>query len=359
MSKRWVRACAWAVACVLVALAGAHAVRVVRRPPAVTVVVAQVEDVSRMLAVTGRIEAERVVRVSPQFPGRVTQLLRDEGDRVCAGEILARLEDISAVSAVREQQAMLASRRRELAQAMRDLGRTRRLAASGAIVATELETAQLVVTRARDDVARLSAILASGRAQLVLTAPFDGTIVRRDGQLGQVAGPTTALFELATLDATRVSAEVDERYVLALRPGMAAQILAVGTSTAPSAATISYVGQIIDPQTGAATVRFAYREAGPDEAARVIGMSVDVNVQVAFVRAAVTIPREAIGSDGGQRFALVVIDNRVERRVIEIEDWPAASVVVRSGLAAGERVIADPSAAVAGDRVRTTVHAGV
>ena len=346
MSKRWVRACAWAVACVLVALAGAHAVRVVRRPPAVTVVVAQVEDVSRMLAVTGRIEAERVVRVSPQFPGRVTQLLRDEGDRVCAGEILARLEDISAVSAVREQQAMLASRRRELAQAMRDLGRTRRLAASGAIVATELETAQLVVTRARDDVARLSAILASGRAQLVLTAPFDGTIVRRDGQLGQVAGPTTALFELATLDATRVSAEVDERYVLALRPGMAAQILAVGTSTAPSAATISYVGQIIDPQTGAA-------------AARVIGMSVDVNVQVAFVRAAVTIPREAVGSDGGQRFALVVIDDRVERRVIEIEDWPAASVVVRSGLAAGERVIADPSAAVAGDRVRTTVHAGV
>ena len=140
---------------------------------------------------------------------------------------------------------------------------------------------------------------------------------------------------------------------------MAAQILAVGTSTAPSAATISYVGQIIDPQTGAATVRFAYREAGPDEAARVIGMSVDVNVQVAFVRAAVTIPREAVGSDGGQRFALVVIDDRVERRVIEIEDWPAASVVVRSGLAAGERVIADPSAAVAGDRVRTTVHAGV
>ncbi len=355
--RTWhLRAIVWTALIGLAVAAGAQAVRVARRPAEVAVVHARAEDVTRVLAVTGRIEAERAVVVTPQFAGRLTEIVRREGDVVRAGDVLARLEDTAATSAVVQQRLALSSRRTELAQANRELSRVQRLVATGAVPVTELEAAQLVATRATDDVARLAAMLQSGRSQLLLSAPFDGTIVRREGELGQVVGPSTPVFEIATVDASRVSAEVDERYVGALRPGMRAEIVAAGAAHAPEAATVAYVAQAVDPQTGAATVRFAYASM-PKGA--LMGMSVDVNVQVAFVPAAITVPREAIGGDRANAYVLVVVGERVERRAVEIEDWPAPSVVVRSGVKAGELVVLDPTAAVVGAQVRTAVRDGV
>ena len=48
-----------------------------------------------------------------------------------------------------------------------------------------------------------------------------------------------------------------------------------------------------------------------------------------------------------------------ERRAITVEDWPAASVVVLSGIVAGDLIVLDPTAAVAGARVRIEVRDGV
>ena len=67
-----------------------------RRPPELLVAAAHVEDVTRVLAVTGRIEAERTVLVTPQFVGRLTEIVRHEGDRVKAGEVIARIADTAA-----------------------------------------------------------------------------------------------------------------------------------------------------------------------------------------------------------------------------------------------------------------------
>lgn len=339
----------------LVGVAGAGAAQVLRivcRPPEVLVVAVQVEDVSRMLAVTGKVEAERTVLVSPQFSGRITEIVRHEGDSVEKGQLLARLADMSATSDVRQQQAALSSKEQDLAQAQRDFARTASLAASGAVASAELESARLLVVRAQEDVRGLSAILEKGRLQLVLLAPFDGTIVRRDGELGQVVGPQSTVFEIATVDAARVSAEVDERYVRKLRPGMRAEILPVGTDEASLPATVSYVAQAVDPQTGAATVRFAYDDAPKNV---LLGMSVDVNVSVETIPSAVTIPRESVGGGGDHPFVLVVADGRVVRRDVTIDDWPAPLVVVRSGLQPAELTLVDPKGAAPGARARAKV----
>jgi len=292
------------------------------------------------------------VLVSPQFAGRITEIVRHEGDRVTRGEILARLADTSARSTLLQQEAALSSREHDLSQTERDLARTSSLVASGTIASAELESARLLVSRATDDVRRLSAVMMEGRAQLVLLAPFDGTIVRRDGELGQVVGPQSTVFEIATADAARVSAEVDERYVRALRTQMPAEILPVGADDAPLPAKISYVAQAVDPQTGAATVRFAYEHP---PANILVGMSVDVNVSVEVLPSAVTIPRESVGGGGARTFVLIVTDGRVARRDVTIDDWPAPLVVVRSGLKQGDVILVDPTGAVVGARVRARV----
>jgi len=339
-------------AVIVVVIVGALTARAVLRPPELAVTAARVSDVSRMLAVTGRVEAERDVRVSPQSAGRLTELIHFEGESVKAGEVLARLDDVNAKSAVLQQRASLASRRSDLSQAQRDLARTESLLASGAVPIAEVEIARLAVSRAVDDVARLAAVLRGGESQLVLVAPFAGTIVKRDGELGQIVGPETAVFQIATTDASRVSAEVDERYVRVLRRGMKAEILPVGTEDTTRAAKVSYVAQAVDPQTGAATVRFVY-DIPPADA--LVGMSVDINVSVQQIRGALVIPRASVGGVGLEPFVLVVISGRVERRLVVVDDWPAAQVVVRSGLKEGDLVALDPKSATANAKVRAKV----
>ena len=350
--RRAVRSLVLGLLGAVAAVGAVQVIRVVRRPPEVLALAVKRADVTRMLAVTGRVEAVQTVVVSPQFSGRITEIVRHEGERVKKGELLARLADTSARSNVLQQEAALTSRQHDLAQAQRDLARTTSLVASGSVAPAELETARLLASRAADDVRRLSAALREGRSQLVLLAPFDGTIIRRDGELGQVVGAQSAVFEIATLDSARVSAEVDERYVRSLRPGMRAEILPVGTEDAKLAATVSYVAQAVDPQTGAATVRFAY-ESAPTNV--LMGMSVDVNVSVETIPSAVTVPREAVGGGGGgdPSFVLVVTDGVVARRGITVDDWPAPLVVVRSGLKEGELTLVDPKGAKIGARVRT------
>jgi RND family efflux transporter MFP subunit len=336
---------------VLVALA-VQGVRSVQRPPALQVVAVRREDVTRMLAVTGRIEAERTVLVSPQFAGRITEIVRREGDAVRAGELLARLEDTSATSLVKQQRATLSAKESELEQAQRDVARTEQLVAHGALASAQLESARLAVIRAASEIARLTAILEQGRSQLTVVAPFSGRIVRRDGELGQIVGPLNSVFEIATVEAPRVSAEVDERYVRVLRRGMHAQILPLGRQGTAEPAIVSYVAQVVDPLTGAATVRFAYVSA-PEHP--LIGMSVDVNVSIEAIAAAITIPREAVGGAGGNPFVLVVAHDRVERREISVDDWPAAAVVVRAGVEPGELIALDPKSAIGGARVHAEV----
>ena len=341
-----------ALTAVVAAAALLFAIRLMRRPPELLVAAARVEDVTRVLAVTGRIEAERTVLVTPQFVGRLTEIVRHEGERVKAGEVIARLADTAAKSEVRQAQANLSARHKDLEQGRRDLARTNQLVASGASPTVELETAKLAVSRASADVVRLTAVLHEGESQLVLLAPFDGTIVRRDGDVGQVVGPSSAVFEIATVQSSRVTAQVDERYVRALFPGMRAAVLPLEAGGSAEEATVSYVAQAVDPLTGAATVRFAYQRP-PDGV--LVGMSVDVNVSVATVLAAVTVPRESVGGSGAHAFVLIVSGRSVERREIAVDDWPAPVVVVRSGLNAGDLVALDPKAATVGGSVRARI----
>jgi len=352
--KKWsvARVVPAAVFAVFAAAASSLSIRALRRPPELLVSAARVEDITRVLAVTGRIEAERTVLVTSQFVGRITEIVRHEGECVKAGEVIARIADTAAKSEVKQAKANLSARQKDLAQARRELSRTNQLVTSGASASAELETAQLAVSRAGDDVLRLTAVLHEGESQLVLLAPFDGTIVRRDAEVGQVVGPASAVFEIATVGASRVTAQVDERYVRALVPGMRAEVLPLDAAGPAEEATVSYVAQAVDPLTGAATVRFSYQRPPTGV---LVGMSVDVNVSVATLLAAVTIPRESVGGGGTHSFVLVISGESVQRREVRVDDWPAAVVVVHSGIKPGELVALDPKAAAVGASVRARI----
>lgn len=322
-------------------------------PPTLPVVAVRQEAVSRMLAVTGRIEARQSVVVAARSAGRITAIERLEGQRVEAGDVLARLEDTAARAGVTRQTAEVESVRKELEQKTRDLARAEQLAQKGALSQDELEDVRLSVERGKQDMAGLSAALREQQTQLTVLAPFSGTIVRRDAEIGQVVGPETPLFEIATVDEARVTAEIDERYIAALKAGMQAQVLPLGTDRDAQPAQVSYVAQAVDPQTGAATVRFSYKTQPPEI---LVGASVDVNISVGSVPNALVIPRESIGTVQGRSFVLVVKDGVAQRREVSVDDWPAEWVVITRGLKASELVAIDPRGASPGSDVRVEVQ---
>jgi RND family efflux transporter MFP subunit len=347
-SKGWVISLAL-LACAAVFLAY-RLLSVANRLPELRVVAATRENITRVLAVTGSLEAARSVVVSPRLPGRISAIIRREGERVRDGDTLAVLADDTATALTQQQQASLHAKEAELSQADRELSRTQNLAAAVAVSHADLERARLAVTSGAEEVLRLRSVLRDGRSQQKLVAPFDGTIVRRNGEVGQVVGPETAVFEIASVDDTRVSAEIDERYVRVLRPGMRSEVLPVGSLEGKVGASIAYVAQAVNPQTGAATVRFAFDSA---VAAPLVGMSMDVNVHVEVVPDALTVPREAVGGTGSDAFVLLVDEGSVVHRSVVVDDWPAADAIVHRGLASGDLIALDPKAAVAGAKVRT------
>jgi multidrug efflux pump subunit AcrA (membrane-fusion protein) len=123
----------------------------------------------------------------------------------------------------------------------------------------------------------------------------------------------------------------------------------LGADSQKQGAKISYISQAIDPQTGAATVRLAY-DVPPT--VFLAGASVDINIEVATIPAALVVPRECVGGAGDASYVLVVNGESIERRPVTIDEWPSASVIVRSGLRAGDYVALDPKIAKEGARVR-------
>jgi multidrug efflux pump subunit AcrA (membrane-fusion protein) len=216
---------------------------ILNRLPELKVVSATRGSITRVLAVTGSLEATRSVVVSPRQPGRISAIVRREGERVRSGDTLAVLADDTATALTQQQHASLHAKEAELSQADRELSRTQTLAAAGALSQADLERARLAVTSGAEEVLRLRSVLRDGRSQQKLIAPFDGTVVRRNGEVGQVVGPETAVFEIASVDDTRVSAEIDERYVRVLRPGMRAEVLPVGSLEGKVGASIAYAAR--------------------------------------------------------------------------------------------------------------------
>lgn len=349
-----------------VAVAVWGVLHLLRRPPAVEVAETLREDVTRVLAVTGRIRPRQVNQVRPLAPGRLTALPKQEGDPVRKGEVLARVDDREARAAVAQAKAAVQARRDELEQARRDLARFERLFADGLIPEDRLEQSRLAVDRGREDLARLQEAVTEAEVRLddyLLTSPLNGRVLRRPVDPGQIVDTSTVLYEIATRDDPWVEAQVDEIYLPELTEGMAARVASPGRRDLVWTTRLVLLGDRVDPETGSATVRLAFDGDAPDLPA---GLSLDVNLTVARHPDAVTVPRAAVADLGGEPWVLTLdrtgagesgVDDRLatavtRRRPVRVIDWPAERVVVLEGLDAGETVVLTPRDVPEGVAVR-------
>lgn len=330
----------WIIGLGLVAAVAGGAYVWTTRPIPVETVTPTRGTAAEVVYAAGVVEPRRWAKVTTVVRRHIIDLCHCEGQPVVAGQILGRLDDQDARAAMRELEAREQFAKGELDRAVDLL--ERRVAS------------QQAYERASAEVAQVRAALAAARAKLddyILRAPLEGIVLRRDGEVGEVAEPGQILFWVGNPKPLEVVADVNEEDIPKVEAGQSVLLRSDAFPDRPVTATVASITPKGDPVAKTYRVRLAL----PDDAPFLIGMSVDVNIIVRTVENALNIPRAALD---GAAVMVVGPDQTASRVALKIGIRGAREVEVVEGLNDDARVIVPyPVGLMAGQKVAATARA--
>jgi RND family efflux transporter MFP subunit len=327
----------------LVVLGAAAAWLLVNRPwePKPTIVAVEIVTpgwASRALAINGRIVPANQVEISSTVNGRIISVAVEEGNDAAAGSAMLVIDDVQQRSAVVQARSQLAAAEAQRDKAQSDLERAEALRDS--VSRKALDDARLALETAQKEVDRQSSMLDQEEdllAQYTIRAPFDGTILSRGADPGQVVSSSTPLFLFADLTTLYGEASVDELYASEVRRGLAVAARPAGHSDTIEGEVV-YVSPRVDASTGGRLVKVGLPGAGGLNLP--VGLTVMLNIVVDQRENVITIPRGALVA--GDRPAVYVIENgKAVLRAVQYIDWPSDRLILTEGLSGGEALILD------------------
>jgi RND family efflux transporter MFP subunit len=326
----------------------------------------------------GTVQARVPVTLSARVAAAISQMHVDVGDVVRQGALLVTLDDrdLSARrSVVSGQQVALArgvdGARATLAKAQADLelarSRQRRdmeLLRQGFVSQAVVDASNAALDGAAAGVDAARAAL-SGRdadvrtlahearyADTVLshtriTAPMDGIVVQRLGEVGNTVVPGTPLLKIVDPDSLWVATRVDESVVGRVKPGQSASIRLRSGETLPG--KVARIARQSDAATRELDVHVAF-DTPPQRFA--IDQEAEVSIDVGEDQG-VLVPLAALTRDAAGRAVVLVVDGGHARpQPVETGAADARHVLVRKGLAGGEPVVAVAEGVKANQRVQ-------
>ena len=378
LRSRWGRRALIALAIVAVI---ALAVWWLGRPQPIPVVLTEIGRgrVESTIANTraGTVEACQRTKLSTIIGGRIEVLTVKEGDRVKKGQLLMQLWSDDQQAAERLAQAQLETSRKRVveactiaASAEREVARQVELHKQGFISANAIDTARAAAdakvagcATAKADVAQAEANVRLSHVQqgrTVLIAPFDGTVAKIVGEIGEYSTPsppgvpTPPAIDLIDESCLYVKAPMDEVDAPKVREG---QVVRISLDALPGQSFPGKVRRVAPYVTAvekqARTVDIEATFADPSKIGRLlVGNSADVEVVLATRDNVLRVPTAALLE--GSR-ALVAVGDRLEERKVKtgLSNWEYTEVV--DGLAAGDKVVT--SLERAGVKAGATVEA--
>jgi cobalt-zinc-cadmium efflux system membrane fusion protein len=271
------------------------------------------------------------VAVTALYPGLVRRILVVQGDEVRAGQTLA----IVASAEVLSGGADLARAESRVGVARANARRTRQLAQEGIIAGSRDDEAQALLHQAETDVSEQRRLLAMGNAAssggtYTLKAPIAGRVSEMTAQAGSAIDSTRAPFIIDATDSYEIRAQLPQRLVGSVRPGMTIR-LADGL-----VGKVTSIGNVIDPETRSAMLK-ARVPAGPGI---VSGGSATVALYGPAPDRAVIVPETAVINIGGRDMVFVRAEGGVKPRAVKRGEAIAGRTLILSGLNPGEQVVA-------------------
>ena len=307
--------------------------------PAVSAVAPTRGTAVEIVYATGAVEPVRWAKVATMLRGRILEICDCEGKVVAKGDVLARLDDKDVRAQLNELRAREDFAKRELSRQTELIGRG--------------STTTQAYERASMDLRSLQGLISvqlEKLADYTITAPIDGVVLRRDGEVGEIADVGQVLFRIGVLKPLQIVAEVNEEDIPRVAIG---QTMLLRTDAFPDRRLIGKVREVT-PIGDPVAKTYRIKATLPDDTPLLPGMSVEANVVTREKADALLIPSDAV-----QGTSVFVIDGtRVHRRTIEPGIRGTRAVEVLKGLAENEQVAAPvPAGLTDGRRVRVTARA--
>jgi RND family efflux transporter MFP subunit len=327
-----------AVAILLALAAGLWWWRLGRGPEVAAVPVTRGTAVEIVYA-TGAVEPLRWAKVTSLVRNRIIDVCYCEGKIVAKGDVLARLDD-------KEPRAQLDELRAREEFAKREMERVTQLLGRGAAT---IQTHEKIGMDLRQ-VQALISVQMEKLAYYTITAPMDGLVLRRDGEVGEIAEAGQVLFRVGVPKPLQIVAEVNEVDIPRVAVG---QTVLLRTDAFTGQRLEGSVREIT-PMGDTVTKTYRIRIALPHDTPLIAGMSVEANVITREKPGVLLVPADAV-----QGVAVFVIDgNRLRRRQVVIGIRGTRAVEVELGLEEGERVASPaPMDSADGQRVRVIAPA--
>jgi len=290
----------------------------------------------------GLVEAVQQATLAAQTSGRIVALERDVDDPVRRGQVILRISAVEQKANVDAARQALTEATAMATEARRRYARVEELAAQKLLSQSDLDRATADRDAAEARLAAARAGVASAEEQYGYTevrAPFDGVVTARHVEVGEAVAPGQPLTAVAALGALRVNVDVPQ--------GLAEEIRSLGTARVYAGdRVLESAGITVFPAaaSGSNTVRVRV-ELPPGVADLYPGMFVKAGFR-SGAPVALRVPASSVVRRSEVTAVYVVSgDGQVRLRQVRLGRRLGDEVEVLAGLAAGERIAADPVAA--------------
>lgn len=302
----------------------------------------------REVSVDAVVEAVRQATLSTQVPGAVVSLLVKAGDRVRAGQELARIDARVAQQQVAGSTAQLEAAQAQLKVAARELERQQQLFHKQYISQGALDRAQAQWEAAQAQVQALQAQTRMTQAQtgfFVVQAPFAGVVSEVPVTLGDMAMPGRPLVVMHDPAALRIAAHVPQALMpSATTPSSSVRYEVLGQGPVQTATQVQWL-PTVDASTHTVQLRLALPTAmtglTPGMFARV-WLSAAASAGATAIR--VQVPQRAVVRRG-EMTGVYVLDaqNKPRLRQVRLGGTQGELIDILSGVSAGDKVVLEPA----------------
>jgi RND family efflux transporter MFP subunit len=305
-----------------------------------------------LLNASGYVVAQRKAAVAAKTTGRLEWLGVEEGSRVTAGQVLARLENRDSLAARDQATAALATARAnleqsraELVDADRSLQRQKELISQGIVARAEFDATETRALRARSAVTGAEATVRASEAALrgadiaydysLIRAPFDAVVLTKNADVGDIITPMgaaasakAAVVTIADLNSLQVEVDVAEANVGKIHPGQPCEILLDALPESRFRGTVHIIVPTADRSKASVMIKVRFSERDK----RVLP---EMSAKVAFLQ------RPATAADQHPKTAIppaMIVDQEGKKSVYLLQKGRAVATPVTLGAAIGDFV---------------------
>ena len=321
-------------------------------PAAAKVNVAKVieQPVNEWDEVTARLESPETVQVRPRVSGQIDSVAFTDGELVKKGDLLFQIDPRPFEAEVHRLEAQLQQSKAAAQRSTNEAQRGERLRTNNAISAELADSRTTTAQESKAAVAAIQAQLDLARLNLSftrVTAPITGRVSRAEITAGNiVTADQTILTSLVSTDKVYAYFDADERVFLKYnqlaRDGKrgATTPVYMGLSNEaenPHLGQMNFVDNQVNPRTGTIRGRAVFDNSKGDYTP---GLYARLKLVGSGTYSAMLIKDEAVGTDLGKKFVLVVDkDNKAIYRSVDLGPKLEGLRIVRSGLSKDDRIV--------------------